>query len=149
MSIRPPTLNASSARWSHDGKALYFLAPKDGISQLWRVDANGGAATQATSLPLDVNNFRLSPDGQHVLLSIDVFAGCADDADTVACTAKQLDARKADKASGTVYDGIFVRHWDTWSDGRRSQLFIADFGDDGGPLPWHPRESSCVPEGGA
>lgn len=131
--VTDAALNASSARWSHDGKALYFLAPKDGISQLWRVDANGGAATQATSLPLDVNNFRLSPDGQHVLLSIDVFAGCADDADTVACTAKQLDARKADKASGTVYDGIFVRHWDTWSDGRRSQLFIADFGDDGKP----------------
>ena len=131
--VTDAALNASSARWSHDGQALYFLAPKDGTSQLWRVDANGGAATQATSLPLDVNNFRLSPDGQHVLLSIDVFAGCADDADTVACTAKQLDARKADKASGTVYDGIFVRHWDTWSDGRRSQLFIADLGDDGKP----------------
>ncbi len=28
---------------------------------------------QATSLALDVNNFKLSPDGKHVLLSIDVF----------------------------------------------------------------------------
>ncbi len=126
-------LNASSARWSHDGKAIYFLAPKDGTNQLWRIDANGGAALQATALPLDVNNFRLSPDGQHVLLSIDVFAACADDADVVACTSKKLDARKADKASGTVYDGIFVRHWDSWSDGRRSQLFIADLEPDGKP----------------
>src|SRR5512146_2638380 len=73
-------LNANSARWSNDGKALYFLAAKDGTSQLWRIDAKGGAPTQATSLPLDVNNFRVSPDGAHVVLSIDVFAACADDA---------------------------------------------------------------------
>ena len=24
-----------------------------------------------------------------------------------------------------VYDGLFVRHWDTWADGRRSRLFVA------------------------
>jgi len=131
-------LNASSARWSHDGKAIFFLAPKDGTSQLWRIEAKGGTATQATTLALDVNNFKLSPDGQHVLLSIDVFNACADDADVLACTQKKLDARKADKASGTLYDSIFVRHWDSWSDGRRSQLFIADLGADGKPgkLEW-------------
>ncbi len=39
--------------------------------------------------------------------------------------------RKADKATGVVYDKIFIRHWDTWADGRRSQLFIADVGADG------------------
>jgi dipeptidyl aminopeptidase/acylaminoacyl peptidase len=66
-----------------------------------------------------------------VLVSVDVFPDCASDADVLACTKKQLDARKADKASGTVYNSIFVRHWDTWADGRRSQLFIADLGADG------------------
>jgi len=124
-------LNASGARWSHDGANLYFLAPKDGTSQLWRVAAKGGEATQSSALPLDVGNFKISPDGQRVLVSVDVFPDCAGDADVLACTKKQLDARKADKASGTVYDSIFVRHWDTWADGRRSQLFIADLGADG------------------
>ncbi len=124
-------LNASSARWSADGAYLYFLAPKDGTSQLWRVAAKGGAAQQASALPLDVGSFKLSPDGRQVLLSLDVFADCASEADVAACTVKHLDARKADKASGTVYDKIFVRHWDTWADGRRSQLFIADIGSDG------------------
>jgi dipeptidyl aminopeptidase/acylaminoacyl peptidase len=119
-------LNATSPRWSPDG-AVYFLAPKDGTGQLWRVGASGGAAQQATSFALDVNNFKLSPDGKRVLLSIDVFTDCND----LACTKQRLDARKTDKATGTVYDKIFVRHWDTWSDGRRSQLFIADVGTDG------------------
>lgn len=129
--ITGATLNASGARWSADGKALYFTAIKDGTNQLWRVDASGGDAMQATSLPLDVNNFRLSPEGEHVLISIDVFPDCTSEDDVVACTKKKLDARKDDKASGTVYDKIFVRHWDTWSDGRRSQLFIADLDTDG------------------
>ena len=120
------TLNATTPRWAPDG-SVYFLAPKDGVSQLWHVGANGGAAQAATSLTLDVNNFKFSPDGRHVLLSMDVFTDCAD----LACTKKRLDARKADKASGVVYDKVFIRHWDTWADGRRSQLFIADAGADG------------------
>ena len=119
-------LNASSAQWSADGSSVYFLAPKDGTNQLWHIDAKGGASSQATSLALDVNNFKLSPDGQHVLLSIDVFPECAGETDVIACTKGKLDAREADKATGTLYDKIFVRHWDTWADGRRSQLFIAD-----------------------
>ena len=119
-------LNANTGRWAADG-AVYFLAPKDGVTQLWRVGANGGAAQQATSLPLDVNNFKFAPDGKRILLSLDVFTDCAD----LACTKKKLDDRKADKSSGTVYDKVFVRHWDTWADGRRSQLFIADVGADG------------------
>lgn len=124
-------LNASSPRWSADGARLFFLAPKDGTSQLWAIDAKGGAARQATTLALDVENFKLAPDNKRVLLAIQVFPDCASDADVLACTKKKLDERKADKASGTVYDGIFVRHWDTWADGRRSQLFIADVGADG------------------
>ncbi len=32
---------------------------------------------------------------------------------------------KSDKSTGTVYNKLFVRHWDTWADGRRSQLYIA------------------------
>ena len=119
-------LNATSPRWAPDG-SVYFLATDKDTSQLWRVDARGGAATAATSLPLDVNNFKLSPDGKRVLLSIDVFTDC----DALACTKKRLDDRKADKASGTVYDKVFIRHWDTWADGRRSQLFIADVGAGG------------------
>jgi dipeptidyl aminopeptidase/acylaminoacyl peptidase len=128
LRLTDKALNASGPRWSVDGASVLFLAPdKDSVSQLWQVDAKGGAARQLTSFALDVNNFKLAPDGKRALLSIDVFTDCAN----LACTKKKLDERKADKASGTLYDKIFVRHWDTWSDGRRSQLFIADLGSDG------------------
>ncbi|HET7651372.1 MAG TPA: S9 family peptidase [Gammaproteobacteria bacterium] len=110
----------NSPRWSANGKDLYFLSAKSGSSQLWRV-APGGAPEQISNLPVDVNNYRISPDGHHILLSLDVFTDCAD----LACTRARLDARAADKASGRIYRKLFVRHWDQWSDGRRSQLFMA------------------------
>jgi dipeptidyl aminopeptidase/acylaminoacyl peptidase len=121
-------LNATTPRWAADG-SVYFLAPKDSINQVWHVGANGGAARAVTEFPIDVNNFKLSPDGKRILLSMDVFTECGED--SLACTKKRLDDRRADKATGTVYDKLFVRHWDTWADGRRSQLFIADVGADG------------------
>lgn len=121
-------VNATTPRWANDG-GVYFLATDKDVNQLWRIDAKGGAAQAATALALDVNNFKFSPDGKRVLLSVDVFTDC--DQDLLACSKKRLDERKADKATGMVYDKLFVRHWDTWADGRRSQLFIADVGADG------------------
>jgi len=62
-------LNATSPRWSKDG-SVYFLAPKDSVAQIWRVGANGGAAQTETSYALDVNNFKLSPDGKLVAFAV-------------------------------------------------------------------------------
>ncbi len=33
-----------------------------------------------------------------------------------------MNLRK-EKTSGRVYDRLFIRHWDTWKDGRRSHVF--------------------------
>lgn len=119
--------DAGGPHWSADGKTIYFLSSKSGSSQVWRVPAAGGAPSQVSRYPLDVDNFTLSPDGTHVALSMAVFTDCAD----LACTKQRLDAREKDKASGRVYDRLFVRHWDTWADGRRAQLYVAAFGADG------------------
>jgi dipeptidyl aminopeptidase/acylaminoacyl peptidase len=121
---------AASPRWSADGKSLYFLAAQDGTAQLWRVDAAGSVAQALSALPLDIGSYRLSPDGRQVLFSMEVFNECAA-AQIVACTKQRLDERAADKSTAQIYERMFVRHWDTWMDGRRAQLFIADFAADG------------------
>jgi dipeptidyl aminopeptidase/acylaminoacyl peptidase len=77
----------------------------------------------------------ISPDGRRIALSLEVFPDCGD----LACTKKRLDEREASKASGVVYDKLFIRHWDTWADGRRSQLFIADL-DAQGAVAAEPRK---------
>ncbi|HET6914369.1 MAG TPA: S9 family peptidase, partial [Rhodanobacteraceae bacterium] len=118
--ITDPKLNASSGRFSPDGKTLYFLATKNDSTQLWSVPVAGGTPRQVTHLPVDVDNYRISPDGKELLFSAQVFEDCND----LACTKERLDAQKKDKATGRIYTRLFVRHWDTWSDDRRGQLFI-------------------------
>ena len=114
----------SSPRWAPDGASFYYLAAKDGVSQLWRWGSSeskaglfgktASAPAQVTHTPVDVNAFVLSPDGKQALMSFDVFTDCND----LACTKERLDGREADKSTGTVYDKLFVRHWDTWAGGR-------------------------------
>ncbi len=129
--ITDAALNANTPRWSADGKSLYFLATEDDVNQLWRVAASGGEAEAVGTLALDIGSYKLSPDGQAVAFSVDLFFDCANDAAPIACTKKRLDKPADDKASGMLYTEGFVRHWDQWMDGRRSQLLIAGFDANG------------------
>ena len=115
--------SASSPRWSADGKSIYYLAQAKGdeYTRVWRMAAMPGSAPQReTPWPADINTFKLSPDGTTMLLSIDVFEDCAE-----RLCAKRPPQAGVEKTTGKIYDRLFVRHWDTWSDGRRSQLYIA------------------------
>jgi dipeptidyl aminopeptidase/acylaminoacyl peptidase len=118
--------NDHSPQWSHDGAHLYFLSSRTGSSQVWRLAiAAGGEAQQVTDLPLDVGSFRVSPNGQRLALSLEVYPDCAD----LSCTSERLREASAAKTTGRAHDRIFARHWDTWSDGRISQLFALRLAD--------------------
>ncbi len=123
---------ASSPRWSPDGKYIYFLGKlaKSGgnVNQILRIgiDAKSDDAPELIApYSVDINNFKLSPDGKKIAMSIDVSPDCA----VHLCAAKEANNAAA-TGSGKLYDKLFVRHWDTWSDGKRSQLFIADVDPD-------------------
>lgn len=120
--LTPEGWNVNSPSFSPDGKTVYFLSAKSGTQQLYALPLVGGAPRQLTAFALDVASYKVSPDGTRVLFSTDTFADCKAD---FACTKKRLDDTAAKKSSGVVYDGLFVRHWDTWADGRRSRLFVA------------------------
>jgi dipeptidyl aminopeptidase/acylaminoacyl peptidase len=114
-------VESSAPRWGADGR-LYFLSTRSGTQQVWSLDLTGGEARQVTQLPLDVGAFRLAPDARRLLVSLEVFADCAD----LACTKRRLDEREAAKAKGQLFHRLFIRHWDTWKNGTRAQLFSAD-----------------------
>ncbi len=116
-----------SAAFAPDGKAVYFISSKSGSDQVWRQEVAGGQAQQVTAYPLDVGGFKLSPDGKTLALSLAVFADCKD----LACTHQRLKATADSKARGVLFDKIFIRHWSTWADGTRNQLFTAAIGADG------------------
>jgi dipeptidyl aminopeptidase/acylaminoacyl peptidase len=119
--------NDSSPRWAPDGQTLYFLSERSGNSQVWRLSLASGEARRVSDYPLDVGTLKVSPRGDVLALSMDVFPDCAD----LACNRARLDARAKDKATGRLYDRLFVRHWDTWSDGTRTHLFCARLAADG------------------
>jgi len=110
--------NESSPRWSNDGTTIYFLAKREDSSQVWSIPAAGGAANAVTNLPLDVGHLEVTPNGV-LLVTLEVFIDCED----LACTAKRLEERNQSPATGQHYETLFVRHWDTYADGRRSHLF--------------------------
>ncbi|TYT27630.1 S9 family peptidase [Luteimonas viscosa] len=130
--LTPEGWSVSAPAFSPDGSTLYFLSAKHGTQQLYAMPAQGGEPSQLTGFALDVGSYRLSPDGRRIAFSAETFADCADD---FACTQKRLDERKEAKASGVVYEQLFVRHWDTWKDGRRSRLFVADLPADAAAKP--------------
>jgi len=123
--LTPAGWNVNSAALSADGQTVYFLSAKNGSQQLYAQPTTGGTPRQLTDFPVDVDSFHVSPQGDRVAFSSGVFQDCGSD---LACTSKKLDAHKARKNTGEVFDSMFVRHWDTWADGRRNTLFVA-------PLP--------------
>ncbi|HHS12991.1 MAG TPA: S9 family peptidase [bacterium] len=111
-------------RWSSCGKYILFLSTRSGSSQVWSIRVDGGEAVQLTDLPLDVGNLVVSPYGEYIAFTTEVFVNKC-----MKGTRKQLDETAADPMTGRIYDSIFIRHWDTWKDGRRSHLFVMSLKD--------------------
>ena len=117
----------SSPRWSSDGHTLYFLSSRSGSTQVWRLNLPALAPQKVTDYPLDVGSFKVSPGGDQLAVSLEVFPDCA----TLQCTRERLDGQSKRKATGRLYERLFIRHWDTPSDGTRAHLFTATLGATG------------------
>jgi dipeptidyl aminopeptidase/acylaminoacyl peptidase len=117
--------------WTPDSDAILFLSTRSGSSQVWKVGTEAGASpTQITDLPLDLSNLILSRDAEKIAFSLEVFP----DANSPEATKARLDAIEADPATGMIYDSVFVRHWDTWKDGRRNHVFVLPSSGEGEPV---------------
>jgi dipeptidyl aminopeptidase/acylaminoacyl peptidase len=119
--------NDTSPRWSADGRFIYFISTRSGSAQVWRLPLSLGEAMQVTRYPLDVGTLSMSPQGDRLAVTMEVFAECRD----LSCSRERLDKAAKSKSTGQVYDRIFVRHWDTWGNGTRSHLFTAALTPDG------------------
>ena len=120
--IRRMTTNSENdvqPRWSPDGKNIFFLSTRSGSQQVWRLALEGGEPEQITNFPIDVDALQVSPNGKFLIFSMAVFPGKSPEE-----TRKILDEREKSKASGLVYERLFVRHWDAWENGTRNHLFV-------------------------
>ncbi len=94
----------SSARWSPDGKEIFFLQG----GQLWKAPyKNGrlGRREQLTDIPKGIDDYLLSPDaGQFIFVS-----GVHSDVEVPSDTDPLLD-----KAQAYATEDLMYRHWDHW-----------------------------------
>jgi len=136
----------SNPRWSPDGESIWFISTRSDSAQVWRIRIDGGEAEQVTHEPLDVGNLVVSRNGKYIAFTMEVFP----DGSTPAETKDKLDKIEKTKATGRIYEGIFVRHWDTWKDGRRSHLFVmsAEGGDAVDVMPQMDADTPSKPFGG-
>jgi dipeptidyl aminopeptidase/acylaminoacyl peptidase len=128
------------ARWSPDGRRIAYASTRSGGTQLWLMNADGGGQTQITTLAGGVDNIVWSPDGRTIAFTSEVYPDCADEA----CNAARDKAREANRVKARVYDRLLYRHWSSWSEGKRTHLFIV-LVDGGGPRDLIPRADYDVP----
>ena len=97
--------SVNGARWSLDGKSIYFLQG----GQLWKAPLKGkqlGKRVQLSDIPNGISDFKLSPDQNQVIY-----------VSTVKNTALQTpsDSDPAlDKAKAYATEDLMYRHWDHW-----------------------------------
>ena len=107
-------------RWSPDGRTIAFISTRSGSPQVWKIDPNGGEAVQLTRISTGTSGVIWSPNGTHLAFVSSVFPDCPDDESN----RKKREAGEASKVKGRLFDHLLIRHWNAWSDGTRSHVFV-------------------------
>ncbi|TPG08482.1 alpha/beta hydrolase family protein [Sphingomonas oligophenolica] len=95
------------------GSTLYYAAS----DAIWSVPMTGGKPRKITDFDGGFGGFKVAPTADRIVVWADRQPGAA---------SLQPPMVKPDPNAGEarIYDRMFVRHWDTWADGTRSQLFV-------------------------
>ncbi|HJY85343.1 MAG TPA: hypothetical protein VKE24_00770, partial [Candidatus Acidoferrales bacterium] len=110
----------SRPEWSPDGSFLAFLSARAGAQQVYIISTSAGEAVQVTRLSTGADNVLWSPDGNLLAFTSEVYPDCRNDA----CNSERDTAREKSKVKARTYDHLLYRHWNRWSEGKRSHLFV-------------------------
>lgn len=111
------------ARWSSDGRHLYFVSTRKGASALWRLPVHGGEAEHLGGAALGVGGpLVLARQGDRILFAGSAYPRCADDA----CNARESKARERSKVKAELFTGLLYRHWNAWRHGQVNHVFALE-----------------------
>ena len=128
-------VNETAPQFSRDGRTVYFQSDKGGDDAVWSIDIAGGTPMRLTRFKGGMGGFKVSPGDDKLLVWADRRPGAPS-------LEPAMVKRDADAGDGRTYDRLFVRHWASWADGTRSQLFVL-------PLTPAGATGNGVPIGGA
>jgi dipeptidyl aminopeptidase/acylaminoacyl peptidase len=82
---------------------------------IYRSTDEGASWSNVRAIIKDAENVKISPDGQYIAYTKEVL---------VAPTMGKDIYKDLDKTTAQIYTDLNYRHWDKWSDGRFSHLFV-------------------------
>src|SRR5438270_1862445 len=112
-------------RLSPDGKHLIWTSKATEPTQIWMGDVNSDAGTlsgrphQVTNISTGADGAIWSPDGKNIVFVSAVYPDCKDDA----CNKQRDDELKKSKVKAKIFTKLFYRHWNAFTEFKRSHLF--------------------------
>ena len=97
--------SVSNARWSKDGKTIFFLQG----GQLWKAPFKGGKLgkkVKLSDIPNGIGEFKIAPNEAQIIYTSTV-------KNTAVVQPKDTDP-KLDKAQAYATEDLMYRHWDHW-----------------------------------
>ncbi len=116
----------SRPRFSPDGKQLIWTSKATDPSQIWisnfTPESGGldGVPRQLTKLSTGADGGMWSPDGKNVVFLSSVYPDCND----AACNEKRDAELKKSKVKAKIFTHLFYRHWNAFTEFKRSHLFV-------------------------
>lgn len=113
-------------RWSPDGKQIAFISARGGDPQIYLIDVSGGEAHPLTSIQGGADSEVWSPDGKWLAFTASVYPECysTEYKKFNDCNKKKDEEREKNPVKARVITGLLYRHWNAYTDGKRSHIFI-------------------------
>src|SRR5205809_5488617 len=113
-------------RFSPDGKRLMWTSKATDPTQIWMCDFDSGSGAlvgkphQVTEISTGADGGIWSPDGKTIVFVSAVYPDCKDDA----CNKQRDEELKTSKVKAKVFSRLFYRHWNAFTEFKRSHLFV-------------------------
>src|SRR5947207_10666735 len=153
--LNPTPNHEERPRFSPDGKRLIWTSKATDRTQIWMCDFDSGKGVlvakphQVTELSSGADGGIWSPDGKIIVFVSAVYPDCKDDA----CNKQRDEELKKNKVKAKIFTRLFYRHWSSFTEFKRSHLFVIDADRKSGVSPdsagGHPDRESADQQAGS
>jgi dipeptidyl aminopeptidase/acylaminoacyl peptidase len=124
--LNPTPNHEERPRFLPDGKRLIWTSKATDPTQIWMCDLDSergqllGKPHQVTSISTGADGGIWSPDGKNIVFVSAVYPDCKDDP----CNKQRDEELKKSKVKAKIFTRLFYRHWNAFTEFKRSHLFV-------------------------